>query len=140
MQLATINNLEIAIYSQTAYGVTKPKKGDLLPYLDVKMASRRVKGLIDTGAGASLISVGLVKRLGLTSRVKSTNSFSLSGILGDARLPTGEIEITFFMNKRRFTHKFFVASLATNSELILGQDLWKKHHSFYANNFGHIRF
>ena len=105
------------------FGVRKREGGSLLSYLSMKIANQHKLALCDSGATASLMDLALIKRLKLSSQVKKGSSYELTGAFnGNSIEPYGEIELPFYINKRKFTHNFIVADLAGNNKILLGAD------------------
>ena len=98
---------------------------ELSVLIAIKLIGKQTNGLLDSGAGPSVIDIGTVRELGLeqSMRIKEGQVY---GISREPVYVVGELELTVDLgDKQVLEHKFEVLKV-TGTTCILGRDLLKK--------------
>lgn len=98
---------------------------ELSVLIAIKLNGKQTDGLLDSGAGPSVIDIGTVRELGIeqSMRIKEGQVY---GISREPVYVVGELELTVDLgDKQVLEHKFEVLKV-TGTTCILGRDLLKK--------------
>ena len=125
----TLKDCSILSKGRNSHSVLSTKLDGLGAELSVliamKLNGKQTNGLLDSGAGPSVIDIGTVRELGLeqSMRIKEGQVY---GISREPVYVVGELELTVDLgDKQVLEHKFEVLKV-TGTTCILGRDLLKK--------------
>ena len=141
LRVTTVNRVTFAVAPEEVYGVTQKSERSSLMYIPLRLpGGKRIQGLHDSGATASLISEAAVKKLQLCHLVTGSNSHRLAGAFrGNSVASCGEISLSFYIKKKPYVHTFIVADLSRGNQIILGQDFWYSHNSQLRTGDGDVQ-
>ena len=96
--------------------------------VSVVVCGRNLRGLLDSGAGDSVVDIGTLEVLGIENTIVKDNDINLWDASNRKMDFLGRCTVTFDIPKlqQRLTHEFAVLNVRTYKTFLLGRDFFKK--------------